>query len=80
MTMSDGATNVVPFEPRRDAPPFSHVEIRLRPNCTLQLNAIDERGDVVTFEFAIVAPVTVADLERLVRAWDAWRGSSAAAS
>jgi hypothetical protein len=78
---SDESSNVVAFAPRpKEAPPFSHVEIRLRPNCTLQLNAIDERGDVVTFEFALVAPVTAADLTRLVSAWDGWRGSSAAAS
>ena len=75
------ATNVVTFAPRsKEAPPFSHVELRLRPNCTLQLNALDERGDVVTFEFALVAPVTAADLLRLVSAWAGWRGSSAAAS
>lgn len=75
------ATNVVTFAPRpQEAPPFCHVELRLRPNGALQLNAIDERGDVVTFEFALVAPVAAADLERLVRAWDGWRGTSAAAS
>jgi hypothetical protein len=75
------ATNVVTFSPRpKEAPPFSHVEIRLRPDCTLQLNALDERGDVVTFEFALVAPVTAADLARLLSAWDGWRGASAAAS
>lgn len=78
--MTDAA-NVLEFKPRpQEAPPFSYVEVRLRPNCTLQLNALDEHGDVITFEFALSAPVTAADLTRLVSAWDGWRGSSAAAS
>lgn len=73
--------NVVAFQPRpKEAPPFCHVELRLRPNCTLQLNAVDERGDVVTYEFVLAAPVTAVDLGRLVSAWDCWRGSSAEAS
>jgi hypothetical protein len=78
--MSD-ESNVVAFAPRcSEPPPFSHVELRLRRNCTLQLNAVDERGDIVTFEFALIAPVTAVDLERLVCAWEGWRGLSAAAS
>ena len=76
-----GETNVVLFEPRRREPaPFVHVDLRMRPNCTWQLAAVDEDGDVVIFEFGIVAPVTAADIERLVSAWDGWRNSSTAAS
>jgi hypothetical protein len=80
--MTDATTNVVAFAPRKAAaaPPFLHVEIRLRPGCSLQLNAVDERGDVVTFEFTLAAPVAIADVERLLAAWDGWRNSATTAS
>jgi hypothetical protein len=78
--MSD-ESNVVAFAPRPIAPPpFSHAEFRLRRDCTLQVNAVDERGDIVIFEFGLIAPVTAADLTRLVGAWATWRGTSAPAA
>lgn len=74
-------SNVVAFEPRRlEPPPFVYCELRLRPNCTLQLNAVDERGGIVTYEFALAAPIAAADFERLVRAWDGWRNTATIAS
>ena len=75
----DDDGNLVPVYDET-ASPFVHVELRLRPNCTLQLNAVDDRGDVVTFEYALAAPATAVDLERLVSAWNLWRNASTVAS
>ena len=74
-------SEVVAFAPRPrqvEAPPFDHVEVRLTPNFNVTFTAIDMAGDVVVFEFALLAPVRACDLERLRAVWPS--GCSAPAS
>jgi hypothetical protein len=80
--VSDDATNVVAFAPRKVEPPaLSHVEVRFNEeDCSLVLTVVDESGDHFSLDYVLNWGPPDFDIARLRAAWPRWRGTSTAAS
>ena len=76
----DNVDNVVLFAPRAQpvaVPRLEFVSLRLvSANCGIVMEVVDEAGNVVVLQYALVSAPETFDLDRLREAWSRWRGSS----
>lgn len=80
--MSDGETNVVPFEPRpKLEPALTFIEVRLNEeDCSLVVTVHDDAGNTFAMDYGLGWSPPDFDLDRLRRSWVFWRGTATAAS
>lgn len=81
--MSDETSNVIPFEPRKATPPaLKYVDMKLHDEGRhISLVLFDENGDHIgVVAYGLELTPFGFDMNRLVEAWAAWRGTSTVAS
>ena len=81
--MSDEPTNVLRFEPRpAKVPELKFVELRLnKETCGIEMTVVDETGATFVLAYRLSAIVPEGfDLDRLVAAWEGWKGCVGRAS
>jgi hypothetical protein len=76
---TEPASNVVKFE--RPPPELQFCELRLHNGThNLHLTLVDELGNKIPLEYAIISKPETFDLARLSEAWSRWRGCTGTAS